>query len=295
MKSVYACTCALLFAVSVAAQTPASKTLPGSVPAATKQMLIPSHGSTLLGVFYLAAGAEPHPTAIILHGFPGFEQNLDLAQTLRAHGWNVLAMHYRGSWGVKGDFSFKHAAEDADTEVGYVLDPANAQKYRIDAHRLIVIGHSMGGYMAASAAAHNPQVAAAVLISAWNIGADYESGRHTGKKAPTIANEAKALEEDGNLVPLAGTSGEALAREIHENQKALNFLNLAPAMVTRPIFAITANEGLAPADHALVEALRKAGDTHVTEKHWDTDHSYSDKRAELANAILEWTQQNLPQ
>ena len=133
-------------------------------------MVLPSHGSNLLGVFYLAAGAGPHPTAIVFHGFPGFEQNLDIAQALRAHGWNVLAMHYRGSWGVKGNFSFTHAAEDADTEVHFLLDPANDQKYRIDPHRIVVIGHSMGGYMAASAIAHNPQVAAAVLISAWNIG-----------------------------------------------------------------------------------------------------------------------------
>src|SRR5690349_9941852 len=145
------------------------------------------------------------------------EQNLDLAQMLRAQGWNVLAMHYRGSWGVKGEFSFEHAAEDADTEVRYVLDPANAQKYRIDTRRVIVIGHSMGGYMAASATAHNPQVAAAVLISAWNIGADYESRRHLGADPPTIENEAKDLERDNNLMPLSGTSGEALAREIHDH------------------------------------------------------------------------------
>jgi pimeloyl-ACP methyl ester carboxylesterase len=294
MKFLSAFACTLMFAVPVAAQ-PAAKSVPGHIPASMRQMIIPSHGSMLLGVFYLAAGAGPHPTAIILHGFPGFEQNLDLAQALRAHGWNALAMHYRGSWGVKGDFSFHHAAEDADTEVRFLLDPANVKKYRIDTHHLIVIGHSMGGYMAASAAAHNPQVAGAVLISAWNIGADYESRRHTGDEAPTIANEAKSLESDGNLVPLAGTSGEALAREIYENRKALNFINLAPAIAPRPVFVITASEGLASADHALAEALRKAGDTHVTERHWDTDHSYSGQRIELAEAILEWTQKNLPQ
>jgi acetyl esterase/lipase len=199
-------------------------------------------------------------------------------------------MHYRGSWGVKGDFSFEHAAEDADTEVRMLLDPANAQKYRVDTHRLIVIGHSMGGYMAASATAHNPQVAAAVLISAWNIGAEYESARRTGKPEPTIAQEAKGLEEDNNVTPLAGTTGEALAREIHDHATTLNFNNLAPQIAPRPVFIITASEGLAPSDHALAEALRKAGDSKVTERHWDTDHSYSGQRAELSTAILEWAQ-----
>jgi pimeloyl-ACP methyl ester carboxylesterase len=258
-----------------------------------QQMTLPSHGSMLLGIFYLAAGAGPHPTVVIFHGFPGFEQNLDIAQTLRAHGWNVLAMHYRGSWSVKGNFSFEHSAEDADTQIQFLLDPANAQKYRIDPHRIVVIGHSMGGYMAASAMAHNPQVAAAVLISAWNIGADYETRHHLGTAEPTVQNEAKTLAKDNTLAPLSGTSGLALAREIHEHQQALNFLNLASAIAPRPVFVITASEGLAPSDHALAEALSKAGDTHLTERHWDTDHSYSGQRAELANAILQWTA-NLP-
>lgn len=264
-----------------------------AIPAATRQMVLPSHGSNLLGIFYLAAGESPHPTAIVFHGFPGYEQNLDIAQLLRAHGWNVLAMHYRGSWGVKGNFSFEHAAEDADTQVRFLLDPANAQKYRIDPHRIVVIGHSMGGYMAASAIAHNPEVAAAVLISAWNIGADYETRRHVGNAAPTVANEARTLAEDNNLTPLAGTSGTALAREIRDRRQALDFLNLAPQIAPRPVFIITASEGLAPSDHALAEALGKAGDIHVTERHWDTDHSYSGQRSELANAILQWAG-NLP-
>jgi dienelactone hydrolase len=253
-----------------------------------QQMSIPSHGSNLLGLFYLAAGEGPHPTAVIFHGFPGYEQNLDIAQYLRAHGWNVLAMHYRGSWGVKGSFSFEHSAEDADTQVQFLLDPANAQKYRVDLHRIVLIGHSMGGYMAASATAHNPQVAAAVLISAWNIGADYETRRHLGAAAPTVENEAKTFVKDKSLAPLAGTSGMALAREIRDHPQALNFLNLAPQIAPRPVFVITASEGLAPVDHALAEALRKSGDTRLTERHWDTDHSYSGQRAELAQAILQW-------
>jgi acetyl esterase/lipase len=259
-----------------------------------EQMLLPSHGTTLLGVMYLAAGAGPHPTAVIFHGFPGFEQNLDLAQTLRAHGWNVLAMHYRGSWGVKGDFSFTHAAEDADTQVQFLLDPANAAKYRIDPHRIVVIGHSMGGYIAASAAAHAPQIAGAVLISAWNIGADYQTRRHVGAAEPTVENEARTLAADNDLAPLSGTSGEALAREIHDHTQQLNFEHLVSALRSRPVFVITANDGLAPVDHGLAEALRKAGDTHVAERHWETDHSYSGERTELADAILTWTHQALP-
>jgi pimeloyl-ACP methyl ester carboxylesterase len=287
MKVLHALAATLLFASPLFAQTTAN------LPAATVQMILPSHGNNLLGVLYLAAGAGPHPTAIVFHGFPGFEQNLDIAQDLRAHGWNVLAMHYRGSWGVKGNFSFEHAAEDADTQVRFLLDPANAAKYRIDPHRIVVIGHSMGGYMAASAIAHNPQVAAAVLISAWNISRGFKNRRRPGEAPLTVKEEAEAIGLDNNLAPLSGTSGLALAREIQDHRQALNFLNLASAIAPRPVFIITASEGLAPIDHALAEAITKVGDTHVTERHWNTDHSYSGQRAELAAAILQWTS-NLP-
>lgn len=49
-----------------------------------------SHGNRLNGIVYLANGAGPHPTVVLLHGFPGNEKNLDLAQALRRDGFNVL-------------------------------------------------------------------------------------------------------------------------------------------------------------------------------------------------------------
>src|SRR5215472_7545477 len=51
---------------------------------------IPSHGAKLYSVIYVASGAGPHPTVLLLHGFPGNEKNLDLAYSIRRAGWNVL-------------------------------------------------------------------------------------------------------------------------------------------------------------------------------------------------------------
>jgi pimeloyl-ACP methyl ester carboxylesterase len=80
-------------------------------------------------------------------------------------GYNVLAVHYRGSWGVSDNFSFQHAIEDADAEVEWITSVEVAAKYRVDPTRIVLIGHSMGGYMALSAAAHHSGVAAAISIS----------------------------------------------------------------------------------------------------------------------------------
>jgi len=93
----------LLMAATLHAQTPspisADPPSDSANPASLVEIAVPSHGAQLLGAFYLASGVGPHPIAIIYHGFPGYEQNLDLAQALRRAGYNVLAVHYRGSWG----------------------------------------------------------------------------------------------------------------------------------------------------------------------------------------------------
>jgi len=125
---------------------PRADTAPDLNPGASSvKMTVPSHGEMLLGIFYEAAGPGKHPTVVLPHGFPGYEQNLDLAQAMRRAGWNVLAMHYRGSWGVGGDFSLAHASEDADAMVAFAHSPEPARKYHIDPDRIVVVGHSMGG------------------------------------------------------------------------------------------------------------------------------------------------------
>ncbi len=284
----------LLFATSALAQAPAALTTdPASDSANPPSMVslagVPSHGEKLLGVFYLAAGAGPHPTLILMHGFPGFEQNLDLAQAIRRAGWNVLAVHYRGSWGVKGNFSYAHAIEDADAEVSFVRDAANVAKYHIDPSKIVLLGHSMGGFMVASAAAHDPKVNGVVMISAWNIGGSFppdEAGAATIEKAKkSMIAEFTA---DNDVAPLAGCTVESLVDEAYQHRAAWNFNDLASALASRPVLVLTANDGLGPDDHAFVVALQKAGNTHVTETHFDTDHSYSGQRIALATAVLNW-------
>jgi dipeptidyl aminopeptidase/acylaminoacyl peptidase len=133
------------FANATFAQVPAAITtdppLDKAHPAAMDYVRIPSHGALLNGVLYTASGAGLHPGVVLLHGFPGNEQNLDLAQAMRRAGFNVLTLHYRGAWGSPGDFSFTHAAEDADAAVSFMT--GNAAKYAVDPARIFVIGHSM--------------------------------------------------------------------------------------------------------------------------------------------------------
>jgi uncharacterized protein len=255
-------------------------------PAAMQTFQIPSHGALLNALAYVAAGAGPHPIVILLHGFPGNEKNLDLAQTLRRAGWDVLYFDYRGSWGSPGDFSFTHSIEDTHSAIAYVRDPANAKKLRADPSDIVLIGHSMGGFMALQAGANDPAVKAIVAISA----ADFDAGRlkslSVDKQNAAVQRLAAGLAAEG-MAPLAGCTPESLAREVIANADRWDFLSLVPKLASRRMLVVTSDDGLAPLNDALVEALHRAGNTHETAVHFATDHSYSDRRIALQQAVLQ--------
>src|SRR5690242_19902272 len=58
----------------VIADPPAEK----QYPAALVGLTVPGHGADMDATFYLAAGAGTHGTVLLLHGLPGYEQNMDL-------------------------------------------------------------------------------------------------------------------------------------------------------------------------------------------------------------------------
>jgi pimeloyl-ACP methyl ester carboxylesterase len=255
-------------------------------PPAMAYVRIPSHGAQINGVLYTASGAGPHPALIFLHGFPGNEQNLDLAQAVRRAGFDVLTLHYRGSWGSPGAFSFSHAIEDSDAAVQFLK--TNAGKYHLDAHHIFAAGHSMGGFMAASAAAHSSDVVGLIMISAWNIGRD---GGQFHNHAFRQAQMDQEFRDD--VIPLAGTTPDALMDEAMANAKVWDFDDWAPQMGRRPVLLVSANDGSEGDSHRLAEALKKGGNAAVSEIHMATDHPYSDHRIALESVIVEWLEHEL--
>jgi pimeloyl-ACP methyl ester carboxylesterase len=255
-------------------------------PAAMETFQIPSHGAMLNALAYVAEGAGPHPVVLLLHGFPGNEKNLDLAQAIRRDGWDVVYFDYRGSWGSPGDFSFTHSIEDTQSAIAYLRDAAHAKKLRSDPAYIVLIGHSMGGFMARYAGAQDPAIKAIGLISAADMGVDRVQSLKPAQEKEATARLAAHLADEG-MAPLAGCTPESLAKEVIANAAAWNIPALAPKFTTRPVLVITSDDGLAPSNDAFVEALHKAGATDITTIHLTTDHSYSDQRIALEKAVLE--------
>jgi uncharacterized protein len=277
------CTLALFWPTSARAQQipaaiemdpPPDKEFPATMEAPD----IMSHGSRLNAVLFMASGKEPHPTILLMHGFPGNEKNLDLAYAVRRAGWNVLIPHYRGSWGSEGKFSFSNAIEDTRICVQFLRDAENVRKYRIDAKKIVLVGHSMGGFMVAHGAAHDPDVAGLVMISAWNIGETMIGPKET-HRVDTFPSAS---------IRLAGTTAAGLQQEAEENAARWNYADYAGAIGNRPVLILESDDRNRLHNHAMVEALAKAGNTRVAEIHIETDHSYSDHRIALQAALLNW-------
>lgn len=144
---------------------------------------IPSHGVDLNAVMYIASGAGPHPVVILLNGHPGYERNLDLAQAIRRDGWNVLTFDYRGSWGTPGSYSLAHCAEDTAAAISFLRHGGYAAQLRIDPARIVLLGHSTGGLLAAYDAASDRSVIAVGLISAAHLEAMGSADRLAGRLA----------------------------------------------------------------------------------------------------------------
>lgn len=284
----------LLMAHPAAAATkPARPSLPAAIytdpapdklhPARMEVLHIPSNGVEINGVAYLAQGAGPHPTLVLCHGWPGNEKNLDLAQAVRRAGWNVVTFNYRGSWGSPGKFRFAQNPEDARAVLAYLRDPDNAARFKVDPKRLAIMGHSMGGWVTALVAGQDDGLIGAGLISAGNMG--FVRG---------LDREGIVKLAAGNAETLAGTSPEIMADELIANRAAFDFLAAAPGLARKPLLLLSSDDGLAPQTDGLAEAVRASGGTKITRYHTATDHSWSDRRVDLAAQVIRWLQSLAP-
>ena len=266
---------------------PALEAQQRSSPASMQSFQIPSHGALINAFVYVAAGEGPHPAVVLLHGFPGNERNLDLAQDIRRAGWDVLYFDYRGSWGSPGDFSFSHSMEDTAAAVDFLRSAAMAKILRLDPARIALIGHSMGGFMAVQDAAADGSIVAVGLISAADLGGRIPHPLSRSRGAAEIKGLSAAYVREG-MAPLSGCTPEGLAQETLANATQWSFMAKVDSLKSRPFLIVTADDAYKRENQEFAGALRHAGDNRVATLHLHTDHAYSDQRAALSAAVLRW-------
>lgn len=242
-------------------------------PAGFVELKLPSAGSLLQGFMYKANGSKPHPTLLLLHGYPGNERNLDLAQAVRAHGWNVIYFNYRGSWASQGEFSFRHCVEDVKNIVAYLKQ--NAATMQVDVNHIALFGHSMGGFVCLKALQEIPDIQKGFALSAWDI---YRNVVEATKSGTLIKQEKEA---DDYFV-LNKKSGKALFAAVSKEADFHNLQNAAQGLSTKQVVMLDEHHQ----NEALANTLKKANHNYFTYEVWDTDHSFTNKRVSLTKKVL---------
>jgi len=140
----------------------AAKLLPTPVEA----IAIPYEGTTLPGHLYLVDHTEDSKPTLIVHG--GFDSTLEELYTSAAapalqRGYNCLAFEGPGQGGVirKQKIPFRF---DWEKVVKPVIDYALTRR-EVDVQHVALMGISMGGYLAARAAAYEHRIAACILYN----------------------------------------------------------------------------------------------------------------------------------
>ena len=248
-----------------------------------------SGGSRMNGVLYEAAGRGPHPTVILLHGFPGNERNLDLAHALRRAGYDVVFFHYRGTWGSGGSFSFANVLEDVGAVIDQVREPEFAQAHRIDPGRIALVGHSMGGFAALTVASERAEVACVGSLAGANLGLLRPA---TPDGVQLIAG---GFDRTG-AGAIAGLSGKALVAELRAQPERFDLLKRAPALAQKPVLLVAGRrDNVARPDqhHApLAKAIAAQPGARLRQTLLDDDHAFSASRVALAHVVAEFLAQD---
>ena len=262
-------------------------------PASMAEVTMTSHGSRINGIVYLAAGAGARPVAIFLHGYPGNEKNLDLAQAVRRAGYQAVYFDFRGMWASGGTFSFAHGLEDAEALLAWVRAPSNAAKYRFDTDRIALVGHSFGGWLALMTAARQPRAVCVAGLAAWNVGWD-------GQRFPTHPEDRASNLRYFQETTAPGGPVHAVARdllnEMIRHGMRWDYLEQARATGDRAVLLVAATRDTPDEDIAMNErmaqAIRDAGGKHVTLVTYDDDHPFSSHRLALADELVRWLNGN---
>ena len=244
-------------------------------PARSAELFIPSGNSQIAGLIYSANGLQKHPTLLLLHGYPGNERNLDIAQVVRSRGWNVIYFDYRGSWGSQGKFSFKNCVEDVVNVVAFCNKYQDSLK--IDTSNIVLFGHSMGAWVVLKALQELPTIKKGFALSTWNIGNVYKNVT-TEKEMLRLANDPKT----GGKYFVLNTSLKDLYTPVLKDQTYFNLLNDIKSLADKQIIMIDEHEK----NSQLANKMKESNKSYFDYSVWQTDHVFTNKRASLINKVL---------
>jgi dipeptidyl aminopeptidase/acylaminoacyl peptidase len=139
-----------------------------------ERLEIPFGETSMPGYLRLPKGIGPHSCVILVCGTDSVkEQESPWENALLARGMATLSFDGPGQGEMWARMKMR---VDFEKAIVAVVDYLHSRS-EIDAARIGILGHSMGGYLAARGAAHEPRLAAVVVLAGYFRRGDWEEMR----------------------------------------------------------------------------------------------------------------------
>lgn len=248
-------------------------------------VLIPGNRGKIFAQYYLPGGPYPKPAVILCHGIPGNERLFDFSVYFRERGFCTVNFHYSGSWGSEGNYSIPHCFEDTASVIEYVRKNENGW---FDTENIFVVGHSLGGLMAAYAISTFPSVKGGALLAPYNVLADSmpivtETGR--GHLSEMFSTETEDFW-------LKGFHREELIADILKEPERFDLAAYAEGLAKKPVFLATCKKDVFSKEKhggKLASAIGEcSADAPLVYREYDTDHGFNVQRNEVKKDVAEF-------
>lgn len=249
-------------------------------------VILKSENAKLLGTVFIASGAGKKPTVILLHGFPGNENNFDIAHSICRFGWNVIVFHYRGTWGSEGIFSWQNGINDVKNVIESVRNNWLSEELKIDKDKLVLVGHSMGGFFSAWSLAKG-LVNDVFVMGMFNLGF---IGEVVSDNEMFQSMALETLVRDADFVKTE--SPENLLNEMMKHGSKWNLLSYGEVLAEKNFYMIAGSKDQTSQVDMhylpLLNILNNINDKKEYGRILESGHSFSNKRIELTTEIIKW-------
>ena len=154
----------------------------------------------------------------------------------------------------------------------------------MDPARIVVVGHSMGGFLALAAASRLPEISCAVSIA----GPDLMRLLPEDEDSPTNLEVGRRL-EGWAQDRLVGAPGVELVADLRSHRPELDLIAQAPGLRDKPVLLVAGRSDTIAQPiqiKALAAAYHERGSDHIEMVMLDGDHSFSETRIALARRVI---------
>lgn len=253
----------------------------------SRQVTFLCEGDSIHAVLFRGWGDGPHPTAILLHGFPGGDSDvLGIGAAITAVGWNALALNYRGMFKNGGVHTPSNTLADAAAALDYLQ---NADLEFIAPGQFAAIGYSYGGWVALLTGARDSRVSLVAGIGPGNVGVLAED---MSRDPEVRAYWEDYLEQIMRGDPARGVGGKQTVEEILAHSSEFDIRNHGKALSRKPVLLIGGWRDLTASLEKftlpIARAIEAVDGSNLTPVVLDDDHDFRKTREEVHAAVCSW-------